>query len=178
MALSFLTTFLKSQSRAQPSLSPVTSSTLSPSLVALSSAFINILWKSPGLMLWNLSCTKSKPHTLQAAWGGPALCGFPPVTRWLWVPFENQGFKCKVPHPGHGKSDHCPPVSLCTEWTDSKTPCPSWCHRVSFRNLFHPKSPHDRRPERWDYITLQNKGWLLYQMTGLFTLIKNVNTGG
>ena len=58
--------FLGSQSRVQPRLSPIAYSTLSPSFVSLPPALINILSKPPGVMLWNLSCMKSRIHTLHA----------------------------------------------------------------------------------------------------------------
>ena len=48
----FSTVFLESQSRAPPRLSLPASSTLSPSFVSLFPALINILSKSPGLVLW------------------------------------------------------------------------------------------------------------------------------
>ena len=67
MAHFFPITFLVRQNRAPHRLSPFTSSLLSPSFVSLSPAVINVLSKSPGLMLWTLSCMKSRTHTLPAS---------------------------------------------------------------------------------------------------------------
>ena len=48
---------------ALPRLSPVASCILTkPFLVSLFPALINVLSKSPGLILWNLFCTKSRTH--------------------------------------------------------------------------------------------------------------------
>ena len=83
LAHSFPITFLGSQSRALSRLSSVASSTISPSFVSLPPALINMPSKSPGLMLWNLFCTKSRTHRLLASLrqtcSRPGSC---PVTPW------------------------------------------------------------------------------------------------
>ena len=65
LAHSFPITFLGAKA-SLPRLSPITSSTPGLSFLSLSPALTNGLPKSPGLVLWNISSTKSRTHTLPA----------------------------------------------------------------------------------------------------------------